>query len=200
MSPHHCPEQQVQYPNASWACPYRCSLGFPNSQGQYCIIFPPGLLLPQPMSKTMVDPDIHTSSLTHKSQGSPVVLMTWSYLLLKPHLPVIPLLRFLASFICIVFHQSRSSFRFSKPGSLSAPASVHSVPFSQTALFLITPLTYAPGLFLAKCWGLSFSVPTSWEAFLTTLHSYCVLLWHPCLIPAYHIPWQWFLIRDDFDP
>ena len=153
MSPHHCPEQQVQYPNASWACPYRCSLGFPNSQGQYCIIFPPGLLLPQPMSKTMVDPDIHTSSLTHKSQGSPVVLMTWSYLLLKPHLPVIPLLRFLASFICIVFHQSRSSFRFSKPGSLSAPASVHSVPFSQTALFLITPLTLCSWSILGSILG-----------------------------------------------
>lgn len=98
-------------------------------------------MLPQPTSKTMVDPDIHTSSLTHESRGCPVGLMMWSCLPFKPHLPFIPLLRYLSSLICIVFHQSWSSFSFSKPGSLSAPASVHSVLFSQTTLFLITPLT-----------------------------------------------------------
>ena len=69
----------------------------------------------------------------------------------KAHLPVIPLLRFLSSLICIVFHQSRSSFSFSKPGSLLAPASVHSVPFSQTTLFLITPLTLC-------CWSILGSI------------------------------------------
>lgn len=186
LQPTPRPERQVQYPTASWACPYHTPW---DSQLSYrtnipSIVFPPDLI-PQ---------------LTEQDHGWPryshIILDSWIpglpsrshdvvLLAFQAPSPIYSLLRISILTHLHCFPSILIIFQFFKPGLQLQPLYTC---FPRPRSFSSLHLHYAlPGLFSAQFWGLSFSLSTSWEAFPDHPSLLCAPVTPPYLISAYHI-------------